>query len=327
VVRLEALLTQLVFEHALKIRMTSESSVENTLSKGNMEARQPGKPDEGDANRASMPSDATAVDGPSTSATRSPTPNTASSSTNQGGEKAKQAPSPTEFSAKGEKNKNLAGKINNLVSVDQNNIIEGREFLLPFLLAPIQITLAVVFLYNILGWSTFVGLGVMVILLPAPGYLARKLQKFEKAKMSKTDARIQSVTELVGVIRMIKLFGWETKMRQRIADTRNEELRYILLGRLVSVGTTALNYTIPSLTMIASFAAFTLVMKQELTASVAFAAMTVFDILKELLYMVFGIMPGLIRAKVSIDRLDEFLNEVQVPFNSTSTCMLKLSPF
>jgi len=51
-----------------------------------------------------------------------------------------------------EKGKNLVGKINNLVSTDLNNIVDGRDFLMIAVVCPIQIILCVVFLYKILGW-------------------------------------------------------------------------------------------------------------------------------------------------------------------------------
>jgi hypothetical protein len=51
-----------------------------------------------------------------------------------------------------EKGGNLVGRINNLVSTDLNNIIDGRDFLMVAVACPIQIILCIVFLYTILGW-------------------------------------------------------------------------------------------------------------------------------------------------------------------------------
>lgn len=41
-----------------------------------------------------------------------------------------------------------------------------------------------------------------------------------------TDSRVQVVTEIMNVIRMVKLFGWEKKMDEKIAQKREEELYY-----------------------------------------------------------------------------------------------------
>ena len=42
-----------------------------------------------------------------------------------------------------------------------------------------------------------------------------------------TDARIQAVSETMNIIRMIKLFGWETRMEECLRGTRESELRLV----------------------------------------------------------------------------------------------------
>jgi hypothetical protein len=41
------------------------------------------------------------------------------------------------------------------------------------------------FLYYFLGWSSLVGLAVMIVLLPLPAYLAKKIQELQVAGMKK----------------------------------------------------------------------------------------------------------------------------------------------
>ena len=66
----------------------------------------------------------------------------------------------------------------------------------------------------------------MVVLFPVPGYIATKLQTIQNEKMKVSDSRVQVVTEIMNVIRMVKLFGWEKKMDEKIAQKREEELYY-----------------------------------------------------------------------------------------------------
>lgn len=40
-----------------------------------------------------------------------------------------------------------------------------------------------------------------------------------------TDARVGAVTETMNVIRMIKLFGWESRMHEKLAAKRDDELK------------------------------------------------------------------------------------------------------
>lgn len=48
---------------------------------------------------------------------------------------------------------------------------------------PLQIVLCMIFLYQILGWSSFVGFFVLVGTLPLPGYIAKLSQDVSREKM------------------------------------------------------------------------------------------------------------------------------------------------
>ena len=84
---------------------------------------------------------------------------------------------------KADNGSNLVGKITNLVSTDLNNIIEGRDFLMLVISLPLQIIFCVAFLYKVLGWSAIVGIAVMTILYPLPGWIASKMQDIQTEKM------------------------------------------------------------------------------------------------------------------------------------------------
>jgi len=55
--------------------------------------------------------------------------------------------------------------------------------------------LGIWFLYSILGWSAFVGLAVLILLLPVPGRMANLIRTVQAEKMKRTDTRVQTVTE------------------------------------------------------------------------------------------------------------------------------------
>lgn len=94
---------------------------------------------------------------------------------------------------------NLVGKINNLVTTDLENITDGRDFLFVIIYIPVQIVLCMVFLYAVLGWSCFVGLGVMIVSFPLPGMIAKYVKRAQEKRLKKTDARVQSVSECTSI--------------------------------------------------------------------------------------------------------------------------------
>ncbi|KAJ7449230.1 hypothetical protein FB451DRAFT_754458 [Mycena latifolia] len=239
-----------------------------------------------------------------------------------------------------EKSANLLGRINNLVTVDLGNINEARNVLFIVVLVPIQVIGSVVFLYQVLGWSTFVGMGLMVALFPLPGYAAKLQSKLQKGALEKTDARVQTVSELLNVVRMIKMFGWEKQMDQKIAEKREEELNWIWWRKVVYTAGNNLTFLVPCFTMLATYVSLnldichlfllslprkplmptpsTLVMKQELSASKVFSSMAVFDLLRAQLFFTFYCVTMVVNAKVSLDRLNDFLHNTELLDSFTS---------
>ncbi|KAG5637468.1 hypothetical protein H0H81_004439, partial [Sphagnurus paluster] len=118
----------------------------------------------------------------------------------------------------------LVGKINNLVTTDLSNIVGSRDFLVLLLNIPLQIVLCIVFLYFLLGWSAFVGLSTIIALLPIPGYVTKHIRDVQVVRLKTTDARVQTVNETMNALRMVKLFGWEKKTHQRVTEKRDKEL-------------------------------------------------------------------------------------------------------
>ncbi|KIJ62235.1 hypothetical protein HYDPIDRAFT_176581 [Hydnomerulius pinastri MD-312] len=307
VVRTEGIITQLIFEHALRIRMKAELP-DNDKGSGSAAST----PDS-----ASIAESSTVVEGSRESSVddvQSSSASTTASSTAKGKQKAKDKTDGADAQAKKPQSSadNLIGKINNLVTTDLNTITDGRDFLMVFPYVPLQIGLCIWFLYNILGWSAFVALAVMVACFPLPGLVSKRIQSVQKTKMEKTDARVQMVTETMNVLRMIKLFGWEKKMEARMSEKREVELQWIWKFKLLELVINNINNVIPLLTMMACYSTYTLIMGKELTASRVFSSMTVFDIMRDQLQMVFWILPSLISAKVSLGRVNDFLNDTEL---------------
>jgi ABC-type multidrug transport system fused ATPase/permease subunit len=62
--------------------------------------------------------------------------------------------------------------------------------------------------------------------------------------------------------------------------------------------------------MIATFSYFTLIEHQKLSASIVFSALTAFNLLRGALFGIIYFIPQLIQAKVSVGRIQDFLNDV-----------------
>ncbi|GJE86639.1 multidrug resistance-associated ABC transporter [Phanerochaete sordida] len=326
-VRVQSVITSLVFDHALRIRLKAEvpdkTAAKETVKPPplNSDVQGPDGSDSDDAktvqSRATGVSASTAPSNATVSTSATLVPPIADPKNHSNG--AETTPSKATTGSKAQEKKgdahqggHLMGRITNLVTSDLSNITSGRDFLLLILSTPLRVTLSILFLYSVLGWSSFVGLGVMVALLPVPTWLAARLQDVQKQKMKVTDARVQTVAEIMSVLRMVKLFGWEQRMNEKVAEKREEELNLIWKRRLIELTNICINYCIPLVHMVVTYAIFTLVMKRELTASVVFSSMTAFDKMRGYINRVADIIPQLISANVSLTRVADFLNTTEL---------------
>ncbi|KAH9913678.1 P-loop containing nucleoside triphosphate hydrolase protein [Epithele typhae] len=207
---------------------------------------------------------------------------------------------------------NLSGRLSNLVTSDLENIRLGNIFWMHTLVKwPLQCVVAIVLIYRILGWSTFVGLGAMIAMIPLPTYLSTYVRKYQAVMMAKMDARVQLISETLGVVRMIKLFGWESRVAEQIAERRQEELVQLRKTRMVEMINNVSTFNIPLLSMIVTFVSYTILQKGELTPSRLFPALSGF-LMMQYLQLMFNSLPAVLQGKISIDRINNFLHTTEL---------------
>jgi ABC-type multidrug transport system fused ATPase/permease subunit len=202
------------------------------------------------------------------------------------------------------------GTIINLMAIDSFKVSEVGAYL-HFLWAsvPVQITMAVALLYYIMGFSSFAGIAIMVLMLPVNLFIARQFNKVQNQILKGTDARIHSTNEVLQNIRIIKYFAWEQRFQDIVNEKRKTELkalrkRYILWSSAATVW-----YGTPILITFLSFLLYTVVEKKQLTPSVAFPALSMFSLLRVPLDQLADMVAHVQESKVSLDRVDKYLNE------------------
>ncbi|KAI9460421.1 P-loop containing nucleoside triphosphate hydrolase protein [Boletus coccyginus] len=201
------------------------------------------------------------------------------------------------------------GDIVNLMSVDTTRMQDLCTYGIIAISGPYQITLAFVSLYNLLGWSAFVGVAIMVFSIPLNTFIARILKKMQEKQMKNRDKRTRLMSELLANIKSIKLYAWEYAFIRRILHVRND----LELKMLRKIGiTTAMNTTlwggIPLIVAFSSFATASVFSTRPLTADVIFPAISLFMLLQFPLAMFSQVTSNVIEALVSVKRLSEFLH-------------------
>ena len=202
------------------------------------------------------------------------------------------------------------GTIINLMAVDSFKVGEISAYL-HFLWGstPVQLVLCVVLLYRILGWSALASIVIMILVMPLNLYIARQFSRMQKKVMAATDVRIHSTNEVLQNIRIIKYFAWEQRFSQIIGEKRAIELRALRNKYILWTFAATVWFGVPLCITFFSFLLYTVVEKRPLIPSVAFTALSLFGILRYPLDQLADMIARVQESKVSVDRVEEFLNE------------------
>jgi len=141
----------------------------------------------------------------------------------------------------------------------------------------------------------------------------RRLFKLRQRAMVWTDKRAKLLQELLGGMRVIKLFGWEVSSSssaavsslillqvpfiERIREHRKIEMQHIRSLLLIRAANSAIAFTSPVLAAIVSFIVYA-AMGHALDPAVIFTALTLFQLLRMPLQFMRMFRNSLLKAKI-----------------------------
>lgn len=210
-----------------------------------------------------------------------------------------------------------AGTIINLMAVDSFKVSEiGAYLQFLWVSAPMLFTVCIILLYQVLGYSSIASVGLMVLVMPLNLFISREFARTQKLIMAATDARIHTTNEVLENIRIIKYFAWEQRFAAMVYEKRKVELHALRNRYILWVGAATVWFGIPLLTTFVSFFFYTMVEKKSLRPSVAFPALSLFSLLRIPLDQFADMLAHVQETKVSVNRVEEFLNEDETEKNT-----------
>lgn len=199
------------------------------------------------------------------------------------------------------------GDIVNYMAVDTQRLADLTQFGQQLWSAPFQITLCMISLYQLVGVSMFAGVGVMILMIPINGFIARISKKLQKTQMKNKDARTRLMTEILNNMKSIKLYAWGQAFMSKLNVIRNDQELHTL--RKIGAVTAVANFTwstTPFFVSCATFAVFVAVDHRPLTTDIVFPALTLFNLLTFPLAVLPMVITAIIEASVAVGRLTDF---------------------
>uniref|UniRef100_A0A8C3LXD3 Canalicular multispecific organic anion transporter 2 n=1 Tax=Chrysolophus pictus TaxID=9089 RepID=A0A8C3LXD3_CHRPC len=222
------------------------------------------------------------------------------------------------------KRSSTVGEIVNLMSVDAQRFMDLVAFLNMLWSAPLQTCLALYFLWRLpfslslqaLGPSVLAGVAVMVLLIPFNSAVAIKTRAYQVEQMRYKDSRIKLMNEILGGIKVLKLYAWEPSFSEKVLEIRKNELRVLKKSAYLNSLSNFAWISSPFLVALTTFAVYVLVdEKNTLDAEKAFVSLSLFNILKFPLTMLPQVISNIAQTSVSLKRIQQFLSHDELDPN------------
>uniref|UniRef100_A0A672SJN2 Multidrug resistance-associated protein 1 n=1 Tax=Sinocyclocheilus grahami TaxID=75366 RepID=A0A672SJN2_SINGR len=205
------------------------------------------------------------------------------------------------------------GEIVNLMSVDAQRFMDLITYINMIWSAPLQVILALYFLWQNLGPSVLAGVAVMVLMVPLNAVIAMKTKTYQVAQMKSKDNRIKLMNEVLNGIKVLKLYAWELAFKDKVSDIRESELRVLKKTAYLGAVSTFTWVCAPFLVALSTFAVYVLVDEHNiLDAQKAFVSLALFNILRFPLNMLPMVISSMVQASVSMKRLRVFLSHEEL---------------
>ncbi|XP_030051718.1 multidrug resistance-associated protein 7-like isoform X2 [Microcaecilia unicolor] len=166
-----------------------------------------------------------------------------------------------------------------------------------------------------MGVSSLGGLGLILLLAPISKYAAGRVMQSRMKMMEHKDSRIKLMTEILRGIRVIKFYTWEKYFMAKVNHVRNKELHMLKICCYVDAACDYLWDALPVLISILTFMTYVL-LGHQLTASKVFTALALVGMLVYPLNVFPWMVNQIVQAKVSLDRIQRFLELSDQDFDS-----------
>ncbi|KAI9887687.1 MAG: hypothetical protein M1823_000551 [Watsoniomyces obsoletus] len=205
------------------------------------------------------------------------------------------------------------GDIVNYMAVDTERLQDLSQYGQQLWSAPLQITLCLLSLYQLIGLSSLAGVGAMILMVPVNALVANMMKSLQKRQMRNKDARSRLMSEILNNMKSIKLYAWTSAFIKKLNHIRNDQELATLrrIGALQAVANFAWMST-PFLVSCATFTVFVLTQDRPLTPDLVFPALTLFNLLAFPLGVLPLVITAIVEATVAVTRLTTFLTAEEV---------------
>jgi len=201
------------------------------------------------------------------------------------------------------------GQVVNMMSNDTQQLQRFLQFFGFTLVAPIQIIISLILIYQQVGNATWVGIGFMFCLIPINGVVFSNVSKMRRKVLKYSDARVKMINEILSGIRIIKFYAWEVPFGKEVQRLREKELKALTkLAYTTAIGFSLIMLSAPIINPILVFLAYIHTDGGgSLNAATAFTTIALFNIMRfPFAFLPMGFLQ-FVQSRIALRRLSRYL--------------------
>ena len=200
------------------------------------------------------------------------------------------------------------GKVVGLMSVDTYRVDQASGMFHLLWTSPIQLCCVLVVLCINIGYSALAGYALLILAMPALTAAIKSLFKRRKRINKITDQRVTLTQEILGSVRFVKFFGWETAFLARLKEIRRREIRAIQVLLSIRNAINALSMSMPVFASMLAFITYSLT-DHGLAPARVFSSLALFNSLRMPLNLLPLVIGQVTDATTALGRIQEYLLE------------------
>ncbi|KAI1289988.1 ATP-binding cassette sub-family C member 4 [Halotydeus destructor] len=200
------------------------------------------------------------------------------------------------------------GQVLNMMATDSDAFMQLPIYMNYFYIAPIQATICMIILWYYIQAAVITGIVLLLLLIPLQSVMGAYFQKFRRETTTYTDKRVNLMKEIIGAMRVIKLYCWEKPFSDEVSGVRRAEVSAIRRKAYLCGVNEAINFCGTRLILFFTLATHVLA-GGKLDPETVFVTMSMFNLLSiSVTYILPYAVSSLAEAKVASKRIQAFLS-------------------
>ena len=199
----------------------------------------------------------------------------------------------------------------NFSQVDAQRMTYMGYQLVALIFTPFQVVVGLYLLYSYIGVATFVGLGVMILMMLFTLAFTKVAASANDELLKAKDGRMKVTEEIIQIIKFIKINALEKFFFQKLNRKRETELKYIRKVNMLYVLVIFVYWLCPPAIVSFTFLVF-INTGGEITAAKAFITIIIFNLLQYPIRLLPTAISELIQMWSSVKRIENYFEAIEI---------------